>query len=118
MTRAVSIRFATTTGRSPIRILRHSWNRLRRRSPDKRRSSIPLAAQTRLVSANVDILRSTLRRPVATEFDMGSGASHSLDSTWLISRSTRQNRFVIFRTLPGSSNVKLEAVTISYNKQG
>jgi hypothetical protein len=97
MTRAVSVRFATTTGRSPIRILRHSWNLLRLRSPDKRRSPNPPAAQRRLVSANVDILRSTLRRPAAaTAFDMGRGASHSLENTWLISQSTRHYRFVVF----------------------
>jgi hypothetical protein len=95
MTRAVSVRFATTTGRSPIRILRHSWNLLRLRSPDKRRS--PSTAQRILVSANVDILRSTLRRPAAAAaFDMRGGASHSLENTWLISRSTRHYRFVVF----------------------
>jgi hypothetical protein len=45
---------------------------------------------------NVDILRSTLRRPAAAELDMGRGASHSLDNTWLISQSTRHYRFVVF----------------------
>jgi len=100
MTRAVSTRFATTTGRSPIRILRHSWKRFRLRSPDKRCSPIPLAAQRRLVSVNVDVLRSTLRRPAAAALDMGGGTSYSVDSTWLISQSARQYCLVVLARLP------------------
>jgi hypothetical protein len=61
---------------------------LRLRSPDNRRSPIPLAAQPSLVSANVDILRSTLRstlrRPAAAGFDVGEEASHSLLNTSII----------------------------------
>src|SRR3954447_5194539 len=96
MTRAVSVRFATTTGRSPIRTLRHSWNRFRLRSPDRRRSAIPLAAQRRLVSANVDALRSTLRRLAATALDTRRAASPSLDNPCLISQSPPRYRFVVF----------------------